>query len=105
MTASLSPVYPSGFSTRGAPMADAEVVERMRNPHFRIGWLESELDMALAELRAVLANIRKSGGARITVELRIESIERTLRLCREALEPAADASEKVLPVAAATVTT
>lgn len=103
MVGDLSPVYPSGFSTRGAPMADAEVVERMRNPHFRIGWLEGELAAALAALRDAHASLRETGGARVVVELRIEGIERTLRLCRAALEPAAEASEKVLPVAAAGV--
>ncbi len=98
MTDSLSPVYPSGFSTR-TPLADAEVAEKMRNPHFRIGWLEGELAAALAALRDAHASLRETGGARVVVELRIEGIERTLRLCRAALEPAAEASECV-PVAA-----
>lgn len=102
MTDSLSPVYPSGFSTRGAPRADAEVVERMRNPHFRIGWLEGELAGALAALRDARASLRKGGGAHVDINLRIESIERTLRLGDAANLPAAETSEPV-PAAAATV--
>jgi len=99
MVASLSP---PGFSTR-TPLADAEVAEKMRNPHFRIGWLEGELAGALAVLRDAHASLRKTGGARVVVELRIKSIERTLRLGEAANHPAADASEKALPVAAAGV--
>jgi len=98
MTASLSPVYPSGFSTRGAPKADAELVERMRDPHFRIGCLEFELEMAANELRRAAEHVKGDFRRRAIVD-RCEAIERTLRLCRAALEPAAQASECV-PVAA-----
>ena len=100
--ASLSPVYPSGLSTRGAPLADAEVVGRMRDPYFRIGWLEFELEMAAAELRRAAEHVKPDFRRRSIVE-RCETIERTLRLCKEAQETAADASEKMLPVAAAGV--
>lgn len=100
MTDSLSPVCPSGFSTR-TPLADAEAVERMRDPHFRLGWLESELALALCDLSCAVEHVKADFRRRAMVE-RCASIQRTLRLCREASE-ASDASEKVLPVAAATV--
>lgn len=87
MSASLSPVYPSGFSTRGAPKADAEVVEAMRNPHFRIGWIERELLDATGALRDALTAIRASDTrTRNAITHRIEEIERTLRLGKEADE-------------------
>lgn len=97
MSGALSPVYPSGFSTR-TPHADAEVVERMRSPYFRIGWLELELEMAANELARAAEHV-KADFRRREMVARCEAMRRTLRLCREA----ADASEKVLPVAAAKV--
>ena len=79
MTASLSPVSPSGLSTRGAPMADAEVVAFMRDPYYRIGWLERTLKEALRSLQAI--NHRHGS---MEAAYRIQDIEHTLRLSSEA---------------------
>ena len=85
MTASLSPVGPSVMSSRGAPMADAAVVEAMREPHFRIGWLERTLLEAAGSLHESLTAIRTSDTrTRSAITHRIEEIERTLRLGKEA---------------------
>ncbi|MFN4017649.1 MAG: hypothetical protein ACK4JB_20080 [Reyranella sp.] len=91
MSAGLPPGRPADLPK--PPLADAEVVERMREPHFRIGWMMFELEMAAAELGRAAEHVKADFRRRSIVE-RSQSIERTLRLCREA----ADASEKVLPV-------
>lgn len=104
MTASLSPVSPSGLSTRGAPLADAEIVEAMRNPHFRIGWLERTLMEAAGSLRESLTAIRANDTRRRNAIMhRIEEIDRTLRLGKEADNATWGTPEKMLPVAAAGV--
>jgi len=104
MTGDLSPVCPSGLSTRGAPLADAETVEAMRNPHSRIGWLERTLIEAAGSLRESLTAIRASDTrTRNAITYRIEEIERTLRLGKAADEATWGKPEKMLPVAAAGV--
>lgn len=70
------------------PLADAEIIASMRDPHFRIGWLEATLEEDLDTLRRVLPSIRASHtGTRHNIERRIENIERTLRLAKAAREP------------------
>ena len=97
MTASFSPVYPAGLPRK--PMADAAVVEAMRDPHFRIGWLERTLLEAAGSLRESLTAIRASDTrTRNAITYRIEEIERTLRLGKEADEATWGKPEKVLPV-------
>ena len=96
MSASLSPVGPSGLSSRGAPMADAAVAEAMREPHFRIGWLERTLLEAAGSLRESLTAIRASDTrTRSAITHRIEEIERTLRLGKEADEAVWGSPERV----------
>jgi len=70
------------------PLADAAVIAQMRDPHFRIGWLQGVLEGARDDIRRVLPSIEPSHDfATRRLEGRIEDIERTLRLVAAADEP------------------
>jgi hypothetical protein len=56
-------------------MADAEVIEAMRDPHYRIGWLERTLKEALRSLQAI-----NDSRADLEAAYRIRDIEHTLGL-------------------------
>lgn len=85
MTASLSPVYPSGFSTRDGQMF-----------RFVVGKVDGVAFPTTAD-RVALSIGHLSGGVMTSLSMPATDA----RAMANALYEAADASEKVLPVAAA----
>ena len=67
----------STFAARATreQMTDAELVEAMRDPHYRIGWLERTLKEALRSLQAI-----NDSRADLEAAYRIRDIEHTLGL-------------------------
>lgn len=81
------------------PLADAAVITNMRDPHFRIGWLQGALESTRDDIRRVLPSIKsRHDYATRRLESRIDDIERTLRLAAAADEPAPETP--IAPVAA-----
>lgn len=74
----------STFAARATrdQMTDAQLVEAMRNPHYRIGWLERTLKEALRSLQAI-----NDSHANLEAAYRIRDIEHTLRLSSAADGP------------------